>query len=44
MFQFQTGSIKSVLKAKQISRALTAFQFQTGSIKRLSRFSYAGIF
>ena len=33
MFQFQTGSIKSVKRTVRIREDATKFQFQTGSIK-----------
>ena len=35
-FQFQTGSIKSILQ-EEYAMVLNEFQFQTGSIRRLSK-------
>ena len=36
LFQFQTGSIKSIVGCS-LSHSPRLFQFQTGSIKRLSK-------
>ena len=37
-FQFQTGSIKSLIGHRKIFEGTLKFQFQTGSIKSLNEF------